>query len=477
MAESSKRACTSESAPDTKNPRISDTEMSDGGDTRSMQIPQIERVFTEVWPGLAGVAAYSALITPDRFFTGLTNKVVVYDMATGQCIKEIAVGGHYIYDISQSRDENSLFVACADGKARIIDLFTGKEVILRGHTNDITCIIQGEDTDVLTGSWDKTIRRWNSLTGECLMIYQGHTETVSFIVYDEATKRIFSASYDETIVVWNDETGGKIGMMEGHRDSVKSLTRVNSTTIASGSADGTIKLWSMTTLTCIKTISNDNPVRSLVATPDGQYLVSGSREKELKVWSVATGQCLYTLSHRDFWASRVAVSPDGRFIASCGYGYNFYLLSVSPPFPFAIHKGALFHDDREDAFSLFSDGAIRGSSGDLIVTVVHTTTCSRVPETRLIIHGSDCIEFTAPSISSAQLWSEVIGAVAADLALHPDDRARSVDQMIRRYRFNLLQTILVHRRERGTRKWHIPREITSIIGAYCFTREQNTGTH
>jgi len=465
MAESSKRGRASDSTLDAKKPRISDTYISDGGDAQLLQIPPIERVFTEAWPGFAGVASYSALITPDRVYTGFKDKVVVYDMATGQRIKDIVVGGNYICDVSQSRDENGLFVACSDGTARIIDIFTGKEVILHGHAGDVRCIIQGEGTDVLTCSWDNTIRRWNSSTGECLKIYEGHTDWVQSILYDEATKRIFSASDDETIIVWNGETGEKIGVMEGHDWWVGSLAQVNSTTIASGSSDGTIKLWDMTTLVCIKTIVNGNPVNSVAATPDGQYLISGSDDGKVKVWSVATGQCLHTLSHHSIWVLKVAVSPDGRFIASVGIDNMFHLFSVSPPFSFAIHKGVLVHGGRADSFSLFSDGAVR-CNGDLIAIVTSTSTCSIVSENRVAIHGSVSVKFTAPSTSAAKLWTEAISAVAADLTLHPEDRAHSADQMISRYRFNLMQTILVHLREPGTLNWHVPREIVQVIGGY-----------
>ena len=255
--------------------------------------------------------------------------------------------------------------------------------------------------------------------------------------------------------------------MEGHGGWVRSLAQVNSTTIASGSADGTIKLWNMATLACIKTILNDSIVNSVAATPDGQYLISGSEDYKVKVWSVATGQCLHMLSHHNDWVEKVAVSPDGRFIASGGDDDMFHLFSVSPPFSFAIRECVLVHDGREKSLSLFSDGAIR-CNGDLIAIVTSTSMCSLVSENRIVIHGSGPIEFTAPSASAAQLWSEAIAAVAADLALHPDDRAHSADQMIRRYRFCLLQTILFHNRDWKTRQWCIPREIVQVIGKYCF---------
>ena len=457
MSQSRKRAHESADDSGEKEGAASDTQL----------VPFDQRVFAEVWkkPLTRAYRGKSVLLTETRAYVGDHDNIIVYDTVTRQEIGEIAPRGGKIWDISQSRDGKSLFVACEDGTARVTNLVTGEEVILRGHAARVYCIIQGEGTDVLTCSVDKTICRWNSLTGECLQIYRGHTGWIHFILYDEATKRIFSASGDKTIIVWNGETGEKIGVMEGHDDGVWSLTQVNNTTIASGSDDGTIKVWDMTTLACIKTISNGCDLNSVAATPDGQYLISGSDDNKVKVWSVAAGQCVHTLSHHNHWVLKVAVSADGQFIASGAYNGMVHLLSVSPPFAFAIHKSVLIHSGRTDSFSLFSDGAIR-NNGDLIATVTSTSTCSLVSENRIVIHGNGPIEFAAPSASAAQLWSEAIAAVAADLALHPDDRASSADQMIRRYRFNLLQTILVHRRERGTRKWHIPREIVQVIGGY-----------
>jgi WD40 repeat protein len=408
-------------------------------------------------------------MTATSVYVGSKDAVTVYDTMTRRKKESIPASG-YINDISISRDDKSLFVAYHDGTASIVNIDTRKEVILDGHESSVRCIIQGEGTDVLTCSDDKTIRRWNSLTGECLKIYKGHTDWVSSVLYDETTKRIFSASDDATIIVWNGETGEKIGVMEGHGNWVRSLTRVNSTTIASGSCDRTIKIWDMNTLICIKTISNGSMVQSVAATPDGQHLISGSYDEKVRVWSVATGQCLHMLSHHSGKVTGVAVSPCGRFIASDGATGRLFLTRISPSFSFVVHKDVTVNEGREIHLCLLSDGAIRDSS-DLIATVTSTSTCSIVSENKVVIHGIDSVEFTAPSVSSAQLWSDAISAVAADLVLHHDDRAHSAVQLIRRYRFNLLQTVLVHVREADFRK-NVPREIVHIIGSYCFKEKE-----
>jgi WD40 repeat protein len=434
--------------------------------------PSDQRVFAAVWKKSIEDALHAILLTAKRVYFSDHNKIIVYDIATGQKIKEIAAGGGYSSQISQSRDGKSLFVACHD-TVRIIDLATEKEVVLRGHTRAIRCIIQGKSTDVLTCSEDGTARRWNSLTRECLRVYGGaygwHDAWVYAILYDEATDRIFSSlRRDKAIVVWNSDTGEKVGEMKGHDGGAESLAWVNGTTIAScsGFYDGTIKLWNTATLTCIKTISALD-VRYVVATPDGQHLITGRDGDKVKVWSVATGQCLHTLSHHTKCVRIVAVSPDGRFIASSGYDRMLYLFKVSPPFSFAIREEVLVHDAKVKSISLFSDGAIR-AYGDAITTVGPASVCRIEPETRLVVSAEECIEFFAQSALSAQLWSEAISAVAADLTLHPEDRAHSADQMISRYRFTLLQTILVHLREPDTLNWHIPREIVQVVGSYCF---------
>ena len=108
-------------------------------------------------------------LTATRAYVGDDDKIIVYNTVTRRLIREIVIGAGRIYDISQSRDGKCLMVACKDSTARIINLATGKGVILRGHTAAVNCIIQGEGADVLTGSLDGTVRRWNSSTGECLI--------------------------------------------------------------------------------------------------------------------------------------------------------------------------------------------------------------------------------------------------------------------------------------------------------------------
>jgi WD40 repeat protein len=71
-------------------------------------------------------------------------------------------------------------------------------------------------------------------------------------------------------------------------------------TVASGSADKTIKLWNTNTGQCVSTLSgHSHYVTSVAWNNDGTKLASGSWDKTVKVWSVVSAgdfECQSTLS-------------------------------------------------------------------------------------------------------------------------------------------------------------------------------------
>ena len=87
--------------------------------------------------------------------------------------------------------------------------------------------------------------------------------------------------------------------------------------LASGGEDQTVKIWSVTSGQCLKTLAgHSNWVWSVAFSPDGQYLASSSTDRTIKIWSVASGQCLKTLVGHDNWVSSVAFSSNGQYLAS-----------------------------------------------------------------------------------------------------------------------------------------------------------------
>ena len=405
-------------------------------------------------------------------------------MVTMHVIMQTAAGSGHVDNMSLSRDGKSLFLAGGGSyTAGILNLDTKEEVVLFGHKGEVACITQCEDTEVLTGSRDRNMRRWNMLTGECLMIYRGHAYgVINSIIYDKATMRIFSASDDGTICVWNRiHTNRKICVIKEHGCRVKALARVNEKMIAACDESDTIKIWNTDTLACIMTMStptpnsqtrNVNPMVSIAVSPDRQFAITRTRLGETATWDFHSGKITpVSLTAANGERAGIVHSPNGRVVIAYVKNGGVSVIDVSPPFPFVVHEGVITNkNDKEELIYLLSNGAIRNWAGENVGGFKATSTCSFESTVRFTVHTDGYLDwlYAASSASAAQVWVEAIRAVAADLALHPDDRAHSAEQMIRRYRFNLLQTILVHLRNWKTRQWCIPREIVQVVGKYYF---------
>ena len=102
-----------------------------------------------------------------------------------------------------------------------------------------------------------------------------------------------------------------IATLEGHKDGVESIAfSPNGATLASGSFDGTVKLWDVATRTTITTLEGGS---SIAFSPDGKILATSGWD--IPLWDVATRTSIATLEHGELVMS-VSFSPDGTTLAS-----------------------------------------------------------------------------------------------------------------------------------------------------------------
>jgi dipeptidyl aminopeptidase/acylaminoacyl peptidase len=88
--------------------------------------------------------------------------------------------------------------------------------------------------------------------------------------------------------------------------------------LASGSEDGTIKLWRVADGSLVRTLRGHiNLVSSVSFSPDGRLLASGSEDGTIRLWRVADGTLRQTYNQETFGALSIQFSSDGRLF---GYG-------------------------------------------------------------------------------------------------------------------------------------------------------------
>ncbi|KAH8833867.1 WD40-repeat-containing domain protein [Flagelloscypha sp. PMI_526] len=265
-------------------------------------------------------------------------------------------------------DFSVLITGSYDRTARVWNLDTGAELqVLRGHERAIRAL-QFDRVKLITGSLDSTIRVWDWRHGKCIRTLTGHTDGVVALHFDENV--LASGSVDTTVRVWNVRTGGAF-TLRGHEDWVNDVqlwdsnsyygsSSSMSTTLATsergsspsgdspqidpgkmlftGSDDGTMRLWDLTSRTCVRIFSghigqvqsirlllpdecgsgkstededvqsveplNDEGVTSdngpipsgwpLFSNPKKPVLVSGSLDNTMQMWDIDTGKSLRT---------------------------------------------------------------------------------------------------------------------------------------------------------------------------------------
>jgi WD40 repeat protein/serine/threonine protein kinase len=127
-------------------------------------------------------------------------------------------------------------------------------------------------------------------------------------------------------------TGKLVRCFSGHSGWVSSVARsgVRGTTggtypsrdgrfALSGSADGTLKLWTVPEGRCLRTFGGHTEwVTSVSLSADGRFALSGSADRTLRLWDTTTGDCLRTFAGHANWVLAVALSADGCFALSAG---------------------------------------------------------------------------------------------------------------------------------------------------------------
>ncbi|BGP30274.1 SCF ubiquitin ligase complex subunit cdc4 [Rhodotorula toruloides] len=156
---------------------------------------------------------------------------------------------------------------------------------LRGHTQAVRALAAHGKT-LVSGSYDMDVRVWDTMTGECRHVLQGHTQKVYSVVYDPTRKQVASGSMDGTVRLWSTETGELRGVLEGHA-SLVGLLGLTHRNLVSAAADWTLRIWDPDTGACRHSLAAHQGAITCFQ-HDEDKVISGS-DGTLKMWDVRTG--------------------------------------------------------------------------------------------------------------------------------------------------------------------------------------------
>jgi hypothetical protein len=188
-----------------------------------------------------------------------------------------------------------------------------------GHLGEVTSVAFSPDgKQVVSGSYNNTVRLWDAVTGAALQTLEGFYHPVSSVAFSPDGKQVISGSRDSTVQLWDTITGAALRTLEGHSGSINSVAfSPDGKQVVSGSWDNTVQLWDTITGAALQTLKgHSGSICSVIFSPDGKKVVSGSWDNTVRLWDTATGAALQTLKGHSNYVSSVAFSPDGKQIVS-----------------------------------------------------------------------------------------------------------------------------------------------------------------
>ncbi len=171
---------------------------------------------------------------------------------------------------------------------------------------------------LVTGSFDSTVKLWNLETGELQQTLDYHDRGIFAVVISPNGKTLASTSWDKTIKLWELPSGDLIDTLTGHSGSVRSaLFTHDGRTLITCSFDETIKLWDVSKGELIKTLSDySSAIYSLALHPNGKILATGGHDGSITLWNIETGLEIAILNGSLDVVEALIITPNGRTLIS-----------------------------------------------------------------------------------------------------------------------------------------------------------------
>src|SRR5579883_2072139 len=166
-----------------------------------------------------------------------------------------------------------------------------------------------EDADLRGFEWSYLQR----LCQSDLRTLRGHSDPVRAVAFSRDGGTLASASADRTVKLWESATGRNIRTLEQGSAAGGVAFSPDGRTLASANQDGTVKLWNAASGTDIRTLrGHPGGVMSVAFSPDGHLLASAGSDHVVRLWDTASGTDIRALRGHADRVSSVAFSPDGR---------------------------------------------------------------------------------------------------------------------------------------------------------------------
>ncbi|EKM77209.1 hypothetical protein AGABI1DRAFT_77625, partial [Agaricus bisporus var. burnettii JB137-S8] len=190
---------------------------------------------------------------------------------------------------------------------RIRSQFRQRAELHHDWVNDIA--LCNYNQTVVSASSDGTVKAWNphSTHNSDPTQVGSHGDYVRCLAYCRGQNWVASGSFDRTVKLWDlNASSSKQPVVTLHPpDATAPKTSIYALacdpygrTIASGSPERVVRMWDPRSgKRTGKLVGHTDNIRAILISEDAKYLLTGSADASIKLWSLSSQRCLHTFTH------------------------------------------------------------------------------------------------------------------------------------------------------------------------------------
>lgn len=267
----------------------------------------------------------------DWFPSGPKHLIHSYDVATGRenvILKAPIEDNEVITSITSSPCGSTIASGSSKGLVRLWDTATGVcRTILRDpedpQQSDVSVAYSPDGRYLAAAYAHRIVRIWDLISGVVIQSLPDFPNGVSPLAYSPDGSRLVPTPSHRSVQIWNTSTFPYTASITlDHPTLVTAVAFApDSLHLATGCLDGIVRIWDLTTSSCVATFEgHTQEVKGVAFAYNGSRLVTVAPGDAMRVWDVSSRTDGTATGTGDRETLSIALSRDGRSVASLDGG-------------------------------------------------------------------------------------------------------------------------------------------------------------